>query len=99
MTKTAIVTGASRGIGRSIAKRLASDEFAVVVNYAGKADEAQKVVDEIRAADGEAVAIKADVGNPEDVKRLFEKTIETFGGVNVVVNNAGIMPLSPIGKG
>jgi 3-oxoacyl-[acyl-carrier protein] reductase len=99
MTKTAIVTGASRGIGRSIAKRLASDEFAVVVNYAGKADEAQKVVDEIRAADGEAVAIKADVGNPEDVKRLFEKTIETFGGVNVVVNNAGIMPLSPIAKG
>ena len=99
MTKTAIVTGASRGIGRNIAKRLASDEFAVVVNYSGKADEAQKVVDEIRAADGEAVAIKADVGNPEDVKRLFEKTIETFGGVNVVVNNAGIMSLSPIAKG
>jgi 3-oxoacyl-[acyl-carrier protein] reductase len=99
MTKTAIVTGASRGIGRNIAKRLASDEFAVVVNYSGKADEAQKVVDEIRAADGEAVAIKADVGNPEDVKRLFEKTIETFGGANVVVNNAGIMALSPIAKG
>ena len=99
MTKTAIVTGASRGIGRNIAKRLASDEFAVVVNYSGKADEAQKVVDEIRAADGEAVAIKADVGNPEDVQRLFEKTLETFGGVNVVVNNAGIMALSPITKG
>jgi len=99
MTKTAIVTGASRGIGRNIAKRLASDEFAVVVNYSGKADEAQKVVDEIRAADGEAVAIKADVGNSEDVTRLFEKTIETFGGVNVVVNNAGIMSLSPIAKG
>ena len=99
MTKTAIVTGASRGIGRSIAKRLASDGFAVVVNYAGNADEAQKVVDEIRAADGEAVAIKDDVANPEDVKRLFEKTIETFGGVNVVVSNAGIMPLSPIAKG
>ncbi len=99
MTKTAIVTGASRGIGRSIAKRLASDKFTVVVNYAGKAEEAQKVVDEIRAADGEAVAIQADVGNPEDVKRLFEKTIETFGGVNVVVNNAGIMSLSLIAKG
>lgn len=99
MAKTAIITGASRGIGRSIAKRLASDGFAVVVNYAGNPDEAQKVVDEIRAADGEAVSIRADVSNPEDVKRLFDKTIEAFGSVNVVVNNAGIMPLSPISKG
>lgn len=99
MAKTAIVTGASRGIGRSIAKRLASDGFAVVVNYAGNADEAQKAVDEIRAADGEAVAIKADVSKPDDVKQLFEKAIETYGGVNVVVNNAGVMPLSPIAKG
>lgn len=99
MAKTAIVTGASRGIGRSIAKRLASDGFAVIVNYAGKADEAQKVVDEIRKADGEALAIKADVSNPEEVKQLFDKTIEAFGRVDVVVNNAGIMPLSPIEKG
>jgi 3-oxoacyl-[acyl-carrier protein] reductase len=99
MTKTAIVTGASRGIGRSIAMRLATDGFAVVVNYAGKADEAQKVVDEIRQADGEALAIKADVSNPEDVEQLFDKTIGTFGHIEVVVNNAGIMPLSPIAKG
>jgi 3-oxoacyl-[acyl-carrier protein] reductase len=99
MAKTAIVTGASRGIGHSIAQRLASDGFAVVVNHAGNADEAQKVVNEIRAADGEAVAIKADVSKPDDVKQLFDKTIETFGRVNVVVNNAGIMPLSPIAKG
>jgi 3-oxoacyl-[acyl-carrier protein] reductase len=99
MAKTAIVTGASRGIGHSIAQRLASDGFAVVVNYAGNADEAQKVVNEIRAADGEAVAIKADVSKPDDVKQLFDKTIETFGRVDVVVNNAGIMPLSPIAKG
>jgi 3-oxoacyl-[acyl-carrier protein] reductase len=99
MAKTAIVTGASRGIGHSIAQRLASDGFAVVVNYAGNADEAQKVVNEIRAAHGEAVAIKADVSKPDDVKQLFDKTIETFGRVDVVVNNAGIMPLSPIAKG
>jgi 3-oxoacyl-[acyl-carrier protein] reductase len=99
MAKTAIVTGASRGIGRSIAKRLASDGFAVVVNYAGNVDEAQKVVNEIRAADGEALAIKADVSKPEDVKQLFVKTIETLGRVDVVVNNAGIMPLSSIAKG
>jgi 3-oxoacyl-[acyl-carrier protein] reductase len=99
MAKTAIVTGASRGIGRSIAKRLASDGFAVVVNYAGNANEAQKVVDEIRAADGEAVAIQADVSKPDDVKQLFDKTIETFGRVDAVVNNAGVMPLSPIAKG
>jgi 3-oxoacyl-[acyl-carrier protein] reductase len=99
MAKTVIVTGASRGIGHSIAQRLASDGFAVVVNYAGNADEAEKVVNEIRAADGEAVAIKADVSKPDDVKQLFDKTIETFGRVDVVVNNAGIMPLSPIAKG
>jgi 3-oxoacyl-[acyl-carrier protein] reductase len=98
MAKTAIVTGASRGIGRSIAERLASDGFAVAVNFAGKAYEADKVVDEIRQADGEALAIKADVSNPEDVKQLFAKSIEAFGRVDVVVNNAGIMPLSPIAK-
>jgi 3-oxoacyl-[acyl-carrier protein] reductase len=99
MAKTAIVTGASRGIGRSIAKRLAADGFAVVVNYAGSSDQAQEVVNEIRSADGEALAIKADVSNPEEVRQLFEETIQEFGRVDVVVNNAGIMPLSPIAKG
>jgi 3-oxoacyl-[acyl-carrier protein] reductase len=96
MAKIAIVTGASRGIGRSVASRLASDGFAVVVNYAGRANDAQKVVDEIRKADGEAIAVKADVSSPDDVKRIFDKTIETFGGVDVLVNNAGIMTLSNI---
>jgi 3-oxoacyl-[acyl-carrier protein] reductase len=99
MAKIAIVTGASRGIGRSIAKRLAADGFSVVVNYAGNSAAAQEAVDEIRKADGEALAIKADVGNPTEVKQLFEKTIEAYGRVDVVVNNAGIMPLSPIAKG
>lgn len=98
MVKTAIVTGASRGIGSAIAKRLAADGFAVVVNYAGSSDLAQKVVEEIRDADGEALAIKADVSNPEEVRQLFAKTIEKYGRVDVVVNNAGIMPLTPIAK-
>lgn len=99
MTKTAIVTGASRGIGRSIAKRLAADGFAVVVNYAGNSDQAMEVVNEIRKADGEALAIKADVSNPEEVRQLFDKAVEAYGRVDVVVNNAGVMPLSPIAKG
>src|SRR5258708_4260660 len=99
MRKTAIVTGASRGIGRTIALRLAADGFGVVVNYAGNAANAEKVVNEITSAGGRALAIQADVANPEDVKHLFEQTIKTFGQIDVVVNNAGIMPLSPIAKG
>jgi len=99
MAKTAIVTGASRGIGRTIAKRLAADGFAVVVNYAGNSELAQEVVNEIRNADGEALAVKADVSNADDVKQLFDKTIEAYGHIDVVVNNAGIMPLSAIAKG
>jgi 3-oxoacyl-[acyl-carrier protein] reductase len=99
MAKTAIVTGASRGIGRSIAKRLAADGFAVVVNYSGNSGQAQEVVNEIRNADGEAVAIKADVTSIKEVRDLFEETIRKFGRVDVVVNNAGIMHLSSIVKG
>ncbi|MFC5860817.1 SDR family oxidoreductase [Acidicapsa dinghuensis] len=99
MAKTAIVTGASRGIGRAIAKRLAADGFAVVINYAGNSKAAQEVVDEIRHADGEAVALQADIANPEQVAQLFDKTIATYGHVDVVVNNAGIMENSPIAKG
>ncbi len=99
MAKTAIVTGASRGIGRSIAKRLAADGFAVIVNYAGNSASAQEAVDEIRDADGEALAIKADVADPAEVQQLFDKTIEAFGRIDVVVNNAGIMPLTLISKG
>ena len=99
MRKTAIVTGASRGIGRTIALRLAADGFGVVVNYAGNAAKAEEVVNEITSAGGRALAIQADVANPEDVKQLFEKTLKEFGQIDVVVNNAGIMPLSPITKG
>jgi 3-oxoacyl-[acyl-carrier protein] reductase len=98
--KSAIVTGASRGIGRSVATRLARDGFAVAVNYAGNATKAEEVVAEIKAAaGGQAIAVQADVASAVDVERLFKEAVDTFGGVNVVVNCAGIMPLSPIAGG
>ncbi len=93
--KSAIVTGASRGIGRAVATRLARDGFAVAVNYAGNATKAEEVVAEIKAAAGrQVIAVQADVANAVDVERLFKEAVDTFGGVNVVVNCAGIMPLS-----
>ena len=98
MAKVAIVTGASRGIGRSIAERLAHDGFCVVVNYAGNQTEAGEVVKQIESKGGKALAIKANVGNKEDVDQLFQETLKAFGQVDVVVNNAGIMPLSLIAK-
>lgn len=99
MGKTAIVTGSSRGIGRAVAMRLARDGFAVVVNYASNAAQAAEVVAGIAAAGGQAISVKADIANPADVERLFDETIKRFETVEVVVNNSGIMPLSPIGKG
>jgi 3-oxoacyl-[acyl-carrier protein] reductase len=98
-TKSVIVTGASRGIGRAVATRLARDGFAVVVNYAGNATKADEVVTEIKAAGGQAIAAQADVANAADVDRLFKEAVDTFDGINVVVNCAGIMPLSPIAGG
>jgi 3-oxoacyl-[acyl-carrier protein] reductase len=98
MGKTAIVTGASRGIGRAIALRLAADGFRVVVNFAGNAAKADETVDEIISAGGSAMAIQADVASPDDVQQLFDKTLKAYGQIDVVVNNAGIMPMSPIAK-
>src|SRR5207248_6446806 len=98
MKKVAIVAGASRGIGRAVAKRLARDSFAVVVNYLSNVDEAEGVVAEIKGIGNAAVAVKADVSSPADVERLFNETSTKFGSVDVVVHNSGIMPLSPIGK-
>jgi len=96
--KVAIVTGASGGIGRAVALRLARDGVAVVVNYAGNATRAEDVVAEIKANDRRAIAVQADVANSADVERLFKETLETFGAIDVVVNAAGIMPLSAIAK-
>ena len=99
-TKSAIVTGASRGIGRAVATRLARDGFAVAVNYAGNAIKAEEVVAEIKAASGgQAIAVQADVANAADVDRLFKEAVDSFGGINVVVNCAGIMHHTPIAGG
>jgi 3-oxoacyl-[acyl-carrier protein] reductase len=92
VTQTAIVTGASRGIGAAIAQRLAKDGYAVVVNYAGKAEEAQAVVQSITSAGGQAIAVQADVSDAAAVKGLFDQAVQAFGRVDVLVNNAGIMP-------
>jgi 3-oxoacyl-[acyl-carrier protein] reductase len=98
--KSAIVTGASRGIGREVAKRLARDGFAVAVNYAGNAAKAEEVVAEIKkTTDRQSIAVQGNVANEADVEHLFKEAVDTFGGINVVVNCAGIMPLSPIAKG
>ncbi|WP_346910128.1 SDR family oxidoreductase [uncultured Roseibium sp.] len=94
--KVAIVTGASRGIGAAIAERLASDGFAVVINYAGNAKAAADLAGKIENAGGTAVTAQADVSNPEEVARLFDSAETAFGGVDVIVNNAGIMKLAPI---
>lgn len=94
--KVAIITGASRGIGAAIAKRLASDGFKVVVNYSQTAQSALRVVEEIEQAGGQAIALQADIANPDQVKALFEHTIKVYGGVDVLVNNAAIMQLAPI---
>jgi 3-oxoacyl-[acyl-carrier protein] reductase len=89
--KVAIVTGSSRGIGAAIAKRLAADGFVVVVNYAGRAEDAQAVVAEIQAAGGRSTAIQGDVSVVADVAALFDEAEAQFGGVDVLVNNAGII--------
>ncbi|WP_251977167.1 SDR family oxidoreductase [Salinicola avicenniae] len=92
--KVAIVTGASRGIGRAIASTLAADGFAVVVNYAGNAALAEQVVGEIEGKGGRALAVQADIADTGAVERLFARTQEIFGRVDVVVNNAGMMQMA-----
>ncbi|MBY3157695.1 SDR family oxidoreductase [Rhizobium laguerreae] len=94
--KVALVTGSSRGIGAVIAQRLAGDGFKVVVNYARDAGSAQEVVDRIAAAGGEAITAQADISDPAAVAAMFDTAERSFGGIDVAVNNAGIMRLAPI---
>lgn len=96
--RVAIVTGASRGIGAAIARRLASDGLSVVVNYAGSAGAAADLVADIEKAGGRAMSFQADVGDPEAVTRMFDAAEAAYGGVDVLVNNAGIMKLAPLAQ-
>lgn len=90
MTKSALVTGASRGIGRSIAIQLAEEGYKVAVNYAGNKEKADAVVEEIKAKGVEAFAIQANVANGDEVKAMIKEVVSQFGSVDVLVNNAGI---------
>src|SRR5271169_7247997 len=94
--KVALVTGASKGIGASIASHLAAEGAAVVVNYASSKEGADRVVAEITGKGGKAVAVQADVSNAADVRRLFAETKRAFGAPNVLVNNAGIFAFEPL---
>ena len=94
--KVAIVTGASKGIGAGIAKRLGVEGAAVVVNYSSSREGAERVVAEITGKGGKAVAVQGDVSNAEDVRRLFEEAKKAFGSLDVLVNNAGVFEFEPI---
>lgn len=95
--KVAVVTGASKGIGAGIAKGLAAEGAAVVVNYATSKEGAEKVVAEIKAKGGKAVAVQGDVAKAADVEKLFAETKKAFGRLDVLVNNAGVYEFVPIG--
>lgn len=90
MTKVALVTGASRGIGRSIALQLAEEGYNVAINYAGNKEKAEEVVNQIKEKGVEAFAIQANVSNPDEVKAMIKEVVNQFGSVDVLVNNAGI---------
>jgi glucose 1-dehydrogenase len=88
--RKALVTGGSSGIGEAIARYLAASGAAVAINYHSEAEEAQKIVDDIKAANGEAFAIQADVSKEDHVKAMFRQTLKQFGTIDILVSNAGI---------
>lgn len=94
--KVAVVTGASKGIGAEIARRLAAEGASVVVNYASSKEGAERVVEAIARAGGKAVAVRADLSREEDVRRLFARTKEAFGRLDILVNNAGVYEFAPL---
>jgi 3-oxoacyl-[acyl-carrier protein] reductase len=96
--KVALVTGASRGIGAAIAERLAADGFTVIINYAGSTAEAEALASKLEKAGGRATTVKADVSDPAAVARMFDAAETAFGGVDVLVNNAGIMHLVSVAE-
>ena len=95
--KVAVVTGASKGIGAGIAKALAAEGAAVVVNYASSKEDAERVVADIAGSGGKAVAVQGDVAKAADVERVFAETKKAFGKLDVLVNNAGIYKFTPLG--
>ncbi len=88
--KVAVVTGASKGIGAAIAKHLAAEGAAVVVNYSSSKEGAERVVSEIKSAGGKAIAVQANLAKEADVRRLFAETKKTFDKLDILVNNAGV---------
>jgi 3-oxoacyl-[acyl-carrier protein] reductase len=94
--KVALVTGASRGIGLSVAERLARDGFTLIINYSESAAPAEALVRKIEQAGGRALAAKADISDTGSVRRMFDAAEAAFGGIDVLVNNAGIMTLAPV---
>src|SRR5437764_4396516 len=93
--KVAVITGASKGIGASIAQHLAAEGAAVVVNYASSKEGADRVVAEVEGKGGKAIAVQADVARQADIRRLFAEAKKAFGAVDILVNNAGIYEFRP----
>ena len=98
LPKVALITGASRGIGAVIARQLAGEGFAVVINYANSADEASALVAELHSAGHQAIAVQADVASAADVARLFDEAEEQLGKIDVLINNAGVLKVLPLAQ-